>query len=123
MFKKLLLSALMAVSMGVTVMTSSAAQVGLSINVAPPPPRTVVVPAPRMGYRWVPGYWNLRANRHVWTNGVWLRERPGYVYTEPVWTENNGRWHLKRGAWARGDKDGDGVPNRLDKHPANPNRP
>jgi hypothetical protein len=31
---------------------------------------------------------------------------------------------MERGGWARGgrDRDGDGVPNRMDSHPNNPNR-
>jgi hypothetical protein len=29
---------------------------------------------------------------------------------------------MQRGSWARGDKDGDGVPNGQDARPNNPNR-
>ena len=29
---------------------------------------------------------------------------------------------MERGGWKRGDRDGDGVPNRQDKAPDNPNR-
>ena len=122
MFKQVLGSALLAVSAAAWVTPTSAA-VDVTIGIAPPPPRSVVVPPPRKGYRWVPGYWNWRSNRHVWTQGVWLRERPGYIYTEPRWVDHGGRWQLERGRWGRGDKDHDGIPNQLDSHPANPNRP
>jgi hypothetical protein len=33
--------------------------------------------------------------------------------------ERDGRWVLERRRW---DRDGDGVPNRLDARPDNPNR-
>jgi hypothetical protein len=29
---------------------------------------------------------------------------------------------MVRGGWHRGDRDGDGVPNRVDRRPDNPNR-
>jgi WXXGXW repeat (2 copies) len=93
------------------------------VRIGPPPPRVEVVPAARPGYLWTPGYWNWRGNRHVWVNGNWVRERRGYVYRQPAWVEDNGRWRFNRGNWARGDRDRDGVPNRLDRHPDNPRRP
>jgi len=52
-----------------------------------------------------------------------VRERHGWRYAEPRWVERNGRWVLERGRWARGDRDHDGVPNAVDRHPDNPRRP
>jgi hypothetical protein len=43
----------------------------------------------------------------------------------PNWVERDGHWVMERGRWDRGgrhDRDGDGVPNRMDEHPNNPNR-
>ncbi|MEQ1515536.1 MAG: YXWGXW repeat-containing protein, partial [Usitatibacteraceae bacterium] len=94
--------------------------VGISINVPPPPARYEVVPAPRRGYVWVPGYWDWRGRRHVWVNGVWARERRGYVYRPHTWEQRGNGWYLNRGNW---DRDRDGVPNRYDRHPNNPYRP
>ena len=54
----------------------------------PPPPRVEVVPAPRTGYVWVPGYWDAREHRHVWARGHWVRERAGYRYIEPRWAQD-----------------------------------
>jgi hypothetical protein len=54
--------------------------------------------------------------------GSWMRERRGYRYNQPIWVERNGRWFMERGHWRRGDRDGDGVPNRQDRAPNNPNR-
>ena len=102
---------------------ASAARVALSVGIAPPPPQTMEMPAARMGHHWVPGYWHWQGNRHVWRQGVWLADRPGNAYHDPRWVERDGRWHFEPGGWARRDKDGDGVPNRVDNHPANPTRP
>lgn len=104
----------------------SVAAVDLYVNIGPPPERYEPVPAPRAGYVWAPGYWDWRDNRHVWSRGVWVRERQGYAYEPHRWVEHDGRWRLDRGRWnqARGrDSDRDGIPDRRDRHPYNPNRP
>jgi hypothetical protein len=133
MLKKILVGSLLAASLGAA---SAPALSQVYVQVAPPPPRTEVVPAPRRGYVWVPGYWDWRGKRHVWVNGTWVRERRGYHYAAPRWHERNGRWVLERGRWDRGghgDRDRDGVPNRVDRdrdndgvpnrHDSNPNNP
>jgi hypothetical protein len=120
--KKLLIAALLAGSLGsITIPAVSAVVV---IREAPPAPRAERVPSARRGYVWAPGYWEWKHGKHVWTRGHWIRERRGYVYREPVWEERNGRWVMQRGGWdrARRDRDGDGVPNRHDDRPNNPNR-
>ncbi|HET6316107.1 MAG TPA: hypothetical protein VFG86_06600, partial [Chloroflexota bacterium] len=63
-----------------------------------------------------------RGHHHVWHSGHWVRERTGFIYEAPVWVEREGRWTLKQGHWRRHDRDGDGVPNRLDSHPDDPTR-
>lgn len=87
------------------------------VGIAPPPPRFERTPRARPGYVWVPGYWNLRGDRHVWVRGTWLRARQGYVYDAPRWVERNGRWMLQQGAWQRPgrDRDRNGVPDRLER--------
>ncbi|MES2152294.1 MAG: YXWGXW repeat-containing protein [Pseudomonadota bacterium] len=120
MMKKLLLAALITTSLASVALPSQADT--LIIRVAPPPPREEAIPAPRHGYTWVAGNWDWRNNRHVWVNGSWIRERNGYVYQQPAWEERDGSWHRRAGAWGRGDNDGDGVRNRDDAHPNNPNR-
>jgi hypothetical protein len=138
MLKPTLIAAALAASLASFAPVAANAQ-SYTVRVAPPEPRTEVVPAPRRGYVWVPGYWNWNAqrHRHQWVAGTWVRERQGYYYNEPRWVERDGRWVLNRGAWARGqrdrdrdgvpnrmdrDRDGDGVPNRLDSNPNNPRR-
>jgi len=102
------------------------------VNIAPPAPRYEVVPAPRSGYVWVPGYWDWRGNHHVWAKGHWERERHGMYWHPNRWTESNGHYILERGRWDKerfvenhrgyGDRDHDGVPNRYDRAPDNPYR-
>jgi hypothetical protein len=94
----------------------------ITVREAPPPLRAEVVPAPRRGYAWTPGYWNWQGRHHVWHSGTWVRARPGYVYSAPSWAERDGRWEFHQGRWARGDRDGDGVPNGVDRRPNDPTR-
>src|SRR5258708_26159547 len=52
--------------------------VGLTIGTPPPAPVYEVVPAPRVGYAWAPGYWHWEGSRHSWHAGYWMPERRGY---------------------------------------------
>jgi len=121
--KHLLLAALVAGAFG-SVTVPAGAQV-VFVETAPPPPRAERMPPPRHGYVWSPGHWEWRRGHHVWMPGQWFRERPGYVYHAPTWVQRDGRWVMEGGRWDRGgrrDRDGDGVPNRYDARPNNPNR-
>ena len=73
----------------------------IAIYIAPPPPRYEVVPAPRRGVAWVPGYWAWRGRHHVWVSGYWVRERRGYVYNQPTWIQRGDRWVWGPGGWRR----------------------
>jgi hypothetical protein len=123
-------AAIAAISTVAFIPTEAMAQVGINvvIGTAPPPPRYEVVPAPRRGYEWAPGYWNWNGRRHVWVAGHWERVRPGHHYERPEWVHANDGWHMNRGGWQEGerhgggDRDHDGVPNRMDRHPDNPYR-
>jgi len=111
---------------GLTLGATSAAQAEIhgviAVREAPPPLRAEVMPAPRAGHVWVPGYWAWQGHRHVWHRGTWVRARPGFVYSSPSWTQRDGRWEFREGRWARGDRDGDGVPNAVDRRPNDPTR-
>lgn len=122
MLKKILLAALVGASFAGVPLASTARDI--IVQVAPPAPRQEVVPAPRRGYVWAPGHYEWRNRRHVWVNGHWIKARNGYAYNGPQWVERDGRWVMRPGQWVRGgrDRDGDGVPNRLDSRPNNPNR-
>ena len=119
MIRKILLATMLTASLG-----SFATPAGAVIIVrqAPPPPRVEVVPDARRGRVWSAGHWEWRKHQHRWVAGHWIRERRGYHYIQPQWVERDGRWNMERGNWRRGDRDGDGVPNRRDRAPDNPNR-
>jgi hypothetical protein len=141
---KWILGALVASSIGIVPATASAA-FGVYVDVAPPAPRHELVPAPRRGFVWAPGYWDRRHGRFVWVGGHLEREHRGLYWHPNRWEQRDGRWVLERGGWHRErwegdryaardrdrdgvpnrydrDRDGDGVPNRNDRAPDNPRR-
>lgn len=73
----------------------------VDIDVAPPPDRVEVVPAPRPGYVWAPGYWTYNGHRHVWAKGHWERERHGHHWAPDHWVQHGDRYHYQRGHWDR----------------------
>ncbi|HEV7986203.1 MAG TPA: YXWGXW repeat-containing protein [Steroidobacteraceae bacterium] len=79
----------------------SSAAVLVDVDVAPPAPRVEVLPGPRAGYAWAPGYWAWRGHRHVWVRGHWIRERVGYHWVPDAWVAAGPRWHYAPGHWER----------------------
>ena len=121
--KKLIVGSFVAAVLAATAFPAAArTNVDLIVNVGPPPVRYEPVFAPRVGFLWVPGYWDWRHGRHHWVRGHYLRHRPGYVYEPARWAERGGRWHYAPPLWRDGDRDGDGVPNRYDRYPDDPYR-
>ena len=100
LIRRILLCLLVALG-GVALPVASKARTAIIVEVAPPPPRVEVVPAPRAGYVWAPGYWGWRGHRHVWFNGYWIRERRGHHWQPHHWVEREGRWHFEEGRWER----------------------
>ncbi|NMM36306.1 MAG: hypothetical protein HHJ09_02175 [Glaciimonas sp.] len=129
-------AAIVALSTAAFIPMQAVAQVGINIVIgnAPPPVRYEVVPAPRRGYEWAPGYWNWNGRKHIWARGHWERVRAGQYYQRPEWQQDNDGWRLNRGGWQRGerrdnrnenenrgkghgDRNHDGEPNRQDHRP------
>jgi hypothetical protein len=81
---KRILSVAAAIAIGTAafVPAQAYAQVGFNIVIgnAPPPVQYEVVPAPRRGYEWAPGYWNWNGRQHQWSQGHWERARPGRMW-------------------------------------------
>ena len=46
--------------------TPADAQVSITFGSPPPPPRYEVMPAPRAGYVWAPGHYELINDQYVW---------------------------------------------------------
>lgn len=108
--------------------TPAAAQVDFNLVINSPPPRYEVVPAPRAGYVWAPGYWCWENQRHVWAPGHWMAERRGYHWVPDRWAQTDRGWRHTPGYWDRqqarawGGRDHDGVRNAYDRSPNNPYR-
>ena len=75
------------------------ARVNVDIDVAPPAPREEVIPAPRVGYVWAPGYWNWSGHEHVWVGGRWVSERRGHHWVADHWEQHGNHWHHEPGHW------------------------
>jgi hypothetical protein len=101
MQRKLTLATLCLTAMASLTPALSAAAVNLDIEVAPPAPRVEVVPAPRPGFYWAPGYWAWRDHHHVWVGGHWIHERRGYHWVPEHWIQAGPRWHFAPGHWER----------------------
>lgn len=92
---------------GATVPATGRTQVDIIVDVGPPPPRVVVVPAPRPGYIWAPGYWYWEGGRYIWIDGHWMRSRPGYYWAPERWEHRDHRYHFAPGRWERGHDRGE----------------
>lgn len=90
----------LAVALATAVLSASPAFAQVSIIVgAPPPPRVEVIPAPRHGYVWAPGYWNWEHNHHVWAAGHFVPARYGHHWVPDRWSRHNDGWHHDNGHW------------------------
>jgi hypothetical protein len=106
----------------VPVQAVAQSQTTIIVRAAPPALRHESVPAARRGYEWAPGYWDWNGRKFVWSAGHWERERHGHRYQRPEWRQGQNGWQMERGGWQRRDRDGDGVPNRSDSRPNDPQR-
>lgn len=114
--RKLIVAALMAGTLA-ALPAAARTNVDFYVSVAPPAVPYEVVPAPRHGFVWAPGFWDWRHGRYVWVGGHWVRHRPGYYYEPVRWVHQGGRYY-RAGGWR--DSDHDGVPNRYDRAPLDP---
>src|SRR6266508_836355 len=78
----------------------SFAQVGISVNIAPPVLPVYEQPlCPVAGYIWTPGYWAYE-NDYYWVPGVWVPPpRVGLLWTPPWWGWSNGAYVFNQGYW------------------------
>jgi hypothetical protein len=82
---------------------SSFAQVGISVNWAPPPLPVYEQPlCPVAGYIWTPGYWGWDSYYYdyYWVPGVWVPPpRVGLLWTPGWWGWRNGAYAFNQGYW------------------------
>jgi len=99
--RKLAIASLLAASTAIG-SSLAAARTEVSVVVAPPAPRYEVVPAPRHGYVWAPGYYAWSGHKHVWHSGRWMKERHGEHWVAHSWEQRGDRWYFHDGHWDRG---------------------
>ena len=99
--RKILVIALLAA--GVISTTPAMARSQVYVTIGPPPPIVEVVPPPRHGYVWAPGYWRWEEPRrtHIWVEGRWEAERPGYRWMADRWVPRERRYYFEPGRWER----------------------
>jgi WXXGXW repeat (2 copies) len=102
--RRLALTAMLALTLGAFAgvhPTTARAGVAVDIDIAPPAPRVIVAPPPRVGFVWAPGYWFWNGHAHVWHDGYWVHERPGYHWVADSWVARGPHYHYQRGHWER----------------------
>ncbi len=57
--------------------------IGVQIGTPPPPAPYEMVPAPRSGFVWAPGYWTWDGYRYVW-----VQRGPRWFYEPERWEEH-----------------------------------
>ena len=80
---------------------ASFAQIGVSINMAPPAlPVYEQPPVPAQGYLWTPGYWAYGQGDYFWVPGTWvMAPQPGFLWTPGYWGWGNGGYAFNEGYW------------------------
>jgi len=79
---------------------ASFAQVGVSVNIAPPELPVYEQPiCPGDGYIWTPGYWAWDGE-YYWVPGTWvLAPQPGYLCTPGYWGWGGAGFIFNEGYW------------------------
>jgi len=80
--------------------TGSFAQIGVSVNIAPPELPVYEQPiCPGDGYIWTPGYWAWDGE-YYWVPGTWvLAPQPGYLWTPGYWGWGGSGFIFNEGYW------------------------
>ena len=80
---------------------ASFAQIGISINIAPPAlPVYEQPPVPAEGYIWTPGYWAYGEGDYYWVPGTWvMAPQVGFLWTPGYWGWGNGGYAFNEGYW------------------------
>jgi len=97
--------------------TPAAAQINITFG-APPAPQYEPVPAPRPGYAWAPGYWQVENDRHVWAPGRWMEARRDQHWVPDRWESyrdgGHEKWRHTAGSWVHDNNHAPSWANRPD---------
>lgn len=101
------------------------AQIHLSINIGPPPPRReVIVEAPRVGVVWIPGYYvyDRSEENYIWTPGRWeAPPAPRQVWVAPRYVRRGDSYDYYEGRWGSAPRARAGNQNHNSNHGDNGN--
>lgn len=75
---------------------------GMTVVYSQPPQPKVETMAPRPGYVWVRGHWDLVNGQWAWISGRYVRDRPGSRWQEGRWERRGEAWHWFEGEWVAG---------------------
>ena len=67
------------------------------VEVAPPSPKVEVIPSPRTGYVWAPGYWERQNDEYTWIKGHWIATHPGHWAADHWEQIDSTHWRFVRG--------------------------
>jgi hypothetical protein len=81
--------------------TASFAQVGISVDIAPPELPVYEQPmCPGDGYIWTPGYWAWGDGAYYWVSGDWvMAPEAGFLWTPGYWGWRGGGFFFNEGYW------------------------
>src|SRR5271165_625614 len=83
--------------------STSSAQIGVAIIIAPPPLPVYEQPiCPDEGYIWTPGYWayDYDIDDYYWVPGTWVpAPEVGFLWTPPYWGWGGDRFVFYDGYW------------------------
>ena len=94
---------LMTIGLSAAMLLSPAASAGADVvsDAAPPALRAERAPAPRDGYVWGAGHWELNGHNYVWVSGTWIPERRGAHWIADHWDSVGSQWRYVPGHWER----------------------
>lgn len=103
---KLILAACAAVGIGLGALPAQADDIAVNLGrvsidfaFGSPPQRYELVPPPRHGYVWMPGYWRSPGRHHEWVAGSWIRAQHDHAWNAAHRVPVGQGWHHAGGAW------------------------